>query len=372
MPSRRAFAIALLAARAGALSAAPASAPADGPALRFTGADAPALRFPADFGAHPETGIEWWYLTGALEAAARTWGFQITFFRATTGVTGAEASRFAARQLIFAHAAVSDLAQRRLRHDQRIARSGFAIAEAALGETALVVGDWRLRGDDDRGGARRYAAQATSESAGFAFDLALTTTQPLLLQGRAGVSQKGPQREQSSRYYSEPQLSAAGTLAIEGRRVAVAGRAWLDHEWSDSFLDREAVGWDWIGMNLDDGSALTAFRLRRADGSAVWSGGSFRPKSGATRDFAAGEVVFTPGRAWTSPASGARYPVEWQVVTPAGRFAVRALLDDQELDSRASTGAIYWEGLSLLTGADGARLGRGYLEMTGYAARLVL
>jgi predicted secreted hydrolase len=125
-------------------------------------------------------------------------------------------------------------------------------------------------------------------------------------------------------------------------------------------------------MNLDDGAALTAFRLRRGDGSALWSGGSFRALGGATRDFAPGEVVFTPGRVWTSPASGARYPVEWRVATPAGRFAVRAALDDQELDSRASTGAIYWEGLSLLEDDAGSRVGRGYLEMTGYAARLVL
>jgi predicted secreted hydrolase len=112
--------------------------------------------------------------------------------------------------------------------------------------------------------------------------------------------------------------------------------------------------------------------LRRADGSALWSGGSHRARSGATRDFADGEVRFTPGRVWTSPASGARYPVEWVVATPAGRFTVSSLLDDQELDSRASTGAIYWEGLSLLLEASGKRVGRGYLEMTGYAKRLVL
>ena len=125
-------------------------------------------------------------------------------------------------------------------------------------------------------------------------------------------------------------------------------------------------------MNLDDGSALMAFRMRRADGSTLWSGGSHRVAGGATRDFADGEVVFTPGRTWTSPASSTRYPVEWRVATPVGSFGVRALLDDQELDSRTSTGAIYWEGLSLLVDASGARVGRGYLEMTGYATRLVL
>jgi len=115
-----------------------------------------------------------------------------------------------------------------------------------------------------------------------------------------------------------------------------------------------------------------AFRMRRGDGSTSWSGGSYRAAGGATRDFADGEVVFTAGRSWSSPTSSARYPVEWQVATPAGVFGVRAMLDDQELDSRASTGAIYWEGVSLLLDAGGARVGCGYLEMTGYAKRLVL
>jgi len=358
MTSRRAFAIALLAAPAGSLATA-ASGAADAASL---------LRFPADYGAHRDARVEWWYLTGALDAGVRTWGFQITFFRVPTGVTGADASRFAARELVFAHAAVSDLEARRLRHDQRIARSGFAIAAANVGDTDLIAGDWRLAREQSGG----YRARAGSSAAGFTFDLALTTTQPLLAQGAGGISRKGPRAEQTSHYYSEPQLAARGTLAIAGRSVDVAGRAWLDHEWSDAYLDPGAVGWDWIGMNLDDGSALMAFRMRRSDGSTVWTGGSFRAGNGATRDFGNGEVVFSPGRIWTSPASSARYPVEWQVTTPAGRFVVRALLDDQELDSRASTGAIYWEGLSLLEDGRGKRLGRGYLEMTGYASRLVL
>ena len=360
MVSRRSLLAVLLAARAGAARS------ADAPA-----AAAP-LAFPRDFGAHPDARVEWWYLTGALDAGERSaFGFQVTFFRVPTALRGAEASRFAARQLLFAHAAVSDLAQAKLRHDQRIARAGFGIAEASVADTAVVVGDWRLVRSDG-GGASRYHAHAASDGGGFAVDLALAATQPVLLQGEGGTSRKGPRREQISRYYSEPQLAARGTLAIDGRSHAVTGRAWLDHEWSDAYLDPAAAGWDWIGINLDDGAALTAFRIRRPDGSTVWTGGSFRPRGGAVRDFADGEVVFTPGRIWTSAATGTRYPVEWRVATPVGAFAVRALQDDQELDSRASTGTIYWEGLSLLLDGDGRRVGRGYLEMTGYAARLVL
>jgi predicted secreted hydrolase len=157
----------------------------------------------------------------------------------------------------------------------------------------------------------------------------------------------------------------------------VAGTAWLDHEWSNELMPAEAVGWDWVGFNLSDGAALMAFRLRRADGSTVWAGGSYRagPTAagiGATQAFAADQVRFEPLRRWTSPRTRAAYPVEWRLTTPAGRWHVVALQDDQELDSRASTGSVYWEGVSELKGEDGRVLGFGYLELTGYAGRLRL
>ncbi len=327
----------------------------------------PGLRFPADFGAHPASRTEWWYITGSLKADTRLWGFQVTFFRSATGIANDRASRFTATELVFAHAALTDLAQRRLRHDQRVARSGFGVAQAGLGDTEVVLRDWRL----SRSGGG-YQAVVASDNAGFALDLRIAPTQPLLLQGEAGLSRKGPLPEQTSRYYSEPQLVAQGTLKLDGSPVVVTGRAWLDHEWSDAYLAPQAVGWDWIGMNLDDGSALMAYRIRRADGSALYAGGSFRAADAPVRNFAADAVRFAPGRVWQSAASKARYPVQWRIDTPAGRFDVQALLDDQELDSRGSTGAIYWEGLSDLFDESGKRIGSGYLEMTGYAATLRL
>ncbi|MEP7300958.1 MAG: carotenoid 1,2-hydratase [Caldimonas sp.] len=361
MPTRRSLLLALLAAP-GARA---------GPAAAVT-EPAGLLAFPRDFGAHAEARIEWWYLTGALAAAGREWGFQITFFRATTGIAGAAPSAFRAGEIVFAHAAVTDLANARLLHDQRIARSGFGIAAAAHDDTRLALRDWRLERSGGAG-ASRYRTVAASETAGFRFELALEATQPRLLQGIDGLSHKGPGDVYTSRYYSEPQLAARGTLALGGTApVAVRGRAWLDHEWSDALLAPGAVGWDWIGMNLDDGGALTAFRLRRADGTTLWAGGSHRPAAGETRNFAASELSFVPGRRWTSPASKASYPVEWTIATPVGRFAVAARQDDQELDSRASTGAIYWEGLARLLDGNGRRIGAGYLELTGYATRLIL
>ena len=194
------------------------------------------------------------------------------------------------------------------------------------------------------------ASRAASETAGFRFELELATTQPVLLQGTDGLSRKGPEPAQFSRYYSQPQLQVNGLLALGGGApVAVTGRAWLDHEWSDALLAPEAVGWDWIGMNLDDGGALTAFRLRRRDGTRALGG---RQPSARRRR---GAQLRTDAR-WCSPPADAgparrrrrAYPVEWTVTTPVGVYAVEALQDDQELDSRASTGSIYWEGLSRL------------------------
>ena len=325
-----------------------------------------ALQFPRDFGSHPELRTEWWYITGHAQSRAREFGFQLTFFRSRVDDTQGMQSAFAAKQLVFAHAAVTDLERRRLLHDQRIARAGFGVASASEVDTEVRLRDWSLQRSP--GGAY----QARLPTGDFTLALDFTPTQPVLLQGSAGLSRKGPQPEQASYYYSEPQLATRGRLTVQGQGFDVAGTAWLDHEWSEALMHPEAVGWDWIGMNLDDGSALTAFHLRRADGSALWGGGSWRPRGGVAQSFGADTVHFDAGHRWASPRTRAAYPVQWRIDTPAGRFTVRALLDDQELDSRGSTGAVYWEGLSELLDDQGRRVGRGYLEMTGYAARLQL
>jgi predicted secreted hydrolase len=328
---------------------------------------------PRDFGAHPASRIEWWYATGwlAVPGVDDPFGFQLTFFRSRTDVPPGHPSAFAARQIVFAHAALTDPVAGRLRHDQRIARAGFGIAQASEHDTDVRLRGWSLKREGPVG-THRYLARVDAGAQGFAFDFELAATQPVLLQGEAGFSRKGPDLAQASLYLSEPQLAVTGTLKAAGREHTVGGRAWLDHEWSDSLLHPEAVGWDWLGMNLDDGGALTAFRLRRKDGSALWAGGSLRSRDGRLQVFGPGDLVFTPLRVWTSPLTQARYPVQWRLATPGGSFELRARLDAQELDSRASTGTVYWEGLSDLFDAQGRRVGRGYLELTGYASPLRL
>ena len=324
-----------------------------------------ALAFPRDRGSHPDFRTEWWYITGQATSGSRTFGFQLTFFRSRVDGTQGMTSKFAARQLLFAHAAITDVQGKRLWHDQRIAREGFGVASASEQDMSIKLRDWSLQAKSGK-----YTAELPASD--FALKLQFEETQSLLLQGNQGLSRKGPEAKQASYYYSQPQLATRGSLQVKGQSFEVTGKAWLDHEWSEELLHPSAVGWDWIGMNLDDGSALTAFRLRDKDGNAVWDGGSFRSSKGELYAFSRGEVIFKPVRSWKSPLTQTSYPVEWVVRTPADFYTVRAVIDNQELDSRQSTGAIYWEGLSELIDSKGQRVGSGYLEMTGYAQALRL
>jgi predicted secreted hydrolase len=141
-------------------------------------------------------------------------------------------------------------------------------------------------------------------------------------------------------------MAVSGTL--DGDKVR--GVAWLDHEWSSQYLAPEAAGWDWCGLNLDDGRALMAFRIRDRQGGVYYA-----PEG----------TSFTPLRSWRSPRTGVEYPVAMRVAAGGEQFDLAPLMDDQELDARRSTGTIYWEGAVRALHA-GSEVGRGYLELTGY------
>jgi predicted secreted hydrolase len=335
------------------------------------------LVFPRDFGAHPGFRTEWWYVTGWLGGHR---GFQVTFFRVRTAHAGDNPSRFAPKQLLFAHAALMVPQNAHPLHAQRAARIGSPGVRFDERDTDLAIGDWNLsRGSDDR--YRTFVRDA-----GFTLDLRLAppggSGQAPWLQGEAGFSRKGPKPEQASHYYSRPQLQVSGK--VDDRPVD--GVAWLDHEWSTTVLDPSAAGWDWTGINLDDGGALVAFRIRRrnredavdADTDPLWSYGALRRPDGSTEQL--GMLRFEVLRRWRSPRTQAIYPVSMRLVLPGRSLRLEPLFDDQELDGRASTGTVYWEGAVKVLDESGSgtatvaggQVGLGYLELTGYHTPLKL
>lgn len=328
------------------------------------------ITFPRDHGAHPGFRTEWWYITGWLEReGAAACGFQITFFRSRTGHADDNPSRFAPKQLLFAHAALALPERGRLLHEQRAARAGAGDAHFSTGDLDGAIGDWTLRRDAASGAYRMRIATRELELA-----LDCAPSMAPVLQGEAGYSQKGPRPGQSSHYVTEPQLRVTGRIAAgtgsAKRTWQASGRAWLDHEWSSTLLDERATGWDWIGINLDDGGSLMAFRIRTRDGAVLWS--HFVRRDAQGRAQAEGATVqWTPRRLWDSARSQGRYPIEMAVACGGATYALQPLMDDQEIDARASTGGFYWEG-AVTVAVEGRRVGRGYLELTGYAGTVRL
>ena len=297
------------------------------------------LQFPQDHGAHPDYRQEWWYVTGWLKTVrGEELGFQITFFRTRLNLESSNPSAFTPRQLILAHAALADPRHGRLRHDERAARTALGLAGSEEGRTRVWVDDWLLDLSNEKHKTR-------IEARDFSLDLDFTAAR-IVLQGNAGFSRKGSRPEEASYYYSRPQMAVLGTANGQ----PVTGTAWLDHEWSSRYMAADAAGWDWCGINLDDGDSLMAFRMRGKNGGVA---------------FAPPGVSFEVLRKWKSPRTATEYPVEVLVRARENELRLQPLMDDQELDARTSTGTIYWEGAVRALQA-GKQVGRGYLELTGY------
>jgi predicted secreted hydrolase len=383
-----------------------------------------AFVFPADHGPHPEFRTEWWYYTGNLGARdGRRFGFQLTFFRAALPGAAAGAatpsprrtSAWAARQVYFAHFALTDAAQHRFIAHEGWERDALGLAGARASPFHVWVGPWSATaaGLAAAGTPPMRLLAAAPAGGEAAIDLLLTSALPPVPQGDRGLSPKSAEPGNASYYYSLPRLAAAGTLRLGGERVAVTGLAWMDREWSTSSLAAGEVGWDWLGLQLDDGWELMVYRLRRRAGEAAGPGAPTGaseladPASRVTLIGPDGHTELLPLTAlswaetgdWTSPTSHTRYPSGWRLKLPAGGHrgppgppaAPGPPAPPSQPASRGSTGVTgppvldftlepllagqelrlsfrYWEGAVTATGSHGGRpvAGRGYVELTGY------
>lgn len=323
----------------------------------------PAL--PRDHGVHPAFRTEWWYFTGWFKSPEleQPFGVQITFFRSAPNVDVQNPSTFAPKQLLFAHAAVALPEAGRLKHEQIIRRAGSGGAAFKSNREQVLsieMPGWQLQT------AQGNAWQCTIETPQLAMNLRMEQTQTPWMQGQSGYSQKGPKPEQSSYYITLPHMNSSGTIRVNGKTLAVTGSFWMDHEWSSTVLAPNAQGWDWVGLHGNNGAALMAFQIRDQDATkpVVWTHAALRQADGTVQTFK--RIEFEVLRKWKSTRTGIEYPVAQRLALDEQTFDLEPLFDDQELDARASTGTLYWEGAVRVKSASASPWGQGYLEMTGY------
>ena len=333
-----------------------------------------AIRLPADHGPHPGFQSEWWYFTGHLDGPIddradqprRRFGFQLTFFRfATAPEPPDRESAWASNQLYMAHFAITDLGARRHRIAERFSRGAAGLAGARADPFEVWLDDWRAGSL----GEEFLPLRLDARDADLELALRVEPGKPPVLQGEKGLSRKGPEPGNASYYYSYTRLPVSGQISLGGEDITVRGEAWLDREWSSSSLGAGVQGWDWFGLQLDDGRELMLYSLRDESGKPTgFSAATLVAADGSAEHFSVDGFELLPQRRWRSADSGVSWPVDWQLRLPAAGLdlEVRALLDDQE----QRVAVLYWEGaVEVFDRQSGEKTGRGYLEMTGYAGR---
>ena len=341
------------------------------PADTFTRAQGPRdLVFPRDHGPHPDFQTEWWYYTGNLEGQdGRRFGYQLTFFRRAVlpEADGTpRASDWAANQIYMAHFTLTDASSEQFHYFERFERGAAGLA-GAQGEPAFQVWlrDWSV----EQTGQDEYRLRAAEGP--ITLDLRLFDSKGIVLQGDRGYSRKGPQPGNASLYYSQTRLESQGTVSIDGSSYEVSGLSWLDREISTSALSKGQVGWDWFALQLDDGSEIMAYVLRREDGTIdAFSNGTFIFPDGSTLPLSRDDFQIMPEGEWRSPHSGGTYPARWQLNVPS--LSLNLTVEPQVADQELNVSFIYWEGSVRITGAREGKpvQGFGYVELTGYAESL--
>ena len=322
--------------------------------------------FPRDHGMHRDFKTEWWYFTGNLfDAEGNRFGYELTFFRRgirPPGPRNSDSSRFIVDDLKFAHFALTDVAKKAFRFEQKTSRGAFGEAGFSDGKRLAWIDNWSLSSN----GADAFDVVA-SGGAG-TIHLHLRTAKAPIIHGENGISVKSAGAGHASHYYSIPRLETTGEIFGNGSSRPIRGESWFDHEWASDQLGVEQAGWNWLSVQFSDGSALMLYQMRLTSGAIdPVSSGTFVSANGASTFLPSSSFVMTPGRKWNSSATGADYPIEWRVEIPQRQisFTVKPVLDDQELALNPIT---YWEGAMDISGTSAGNplTGRGYLELTGY------
>jgi len=330
--------------------------------------------FPEDHFSHPEFKTEWWYYSGHLyNQEKKSYGYQLTFFRTGLKRETQTKSKWSIQNLYFAHLALTDESKKRFEYREKISRGSLGEAGVSSYERGgkpfrIWVEDWFLEG---RGaGMRDHFLKGGDKDLGI--ELLLTPEKKPVIHGHNGISQKAEGEGYASHYYSITRLKTEGKIFFKKKEIPVQGRSWMDHEFGSTQLRAYQVGWDWFGIQLENGADLMIYQIRHQDGKIdPYSSGTIILQDGIHHPLPLKEFQVHSLGQWRSQKTGATYPSEWRIVVPGHRIELMLTptVKDQELITQESTRVTYWEGSVKVEGKyQGQRVrGMGYVELTGYA-----
>lgn len=172
-------------------------------------------------------------------------------------------------------------------------------------------------------------------------------------------------------YATYPTLRLQGHAGTE----TVTGEAWFDHQWGrfggwfvKNPRREKLMGWDWFGINLDDGTEiLTMIHRDMENHKSAGAFGAVHFRGQEPRQL--GKITATSTRRWRSPRTHIDYPIQWclKIREIDAELTIEPLADDQEIMMFGLLRAI-WEGAGRVRGTIGGRPveGRVRIELYGY------
>ncbi len=349
--------------------------------------DMRAWSFPGDHGNHQEYRTEWWYFTGNLtDERGNRYGYQLTFFR--QGIDSSEISvpsqskknPWSVQNVYFAHFALTDVKNNLFRHFNMTSRAGPGLAYADTKGMNLWVLNWSAKMETisfEKTPFLKEVINLRARHKDVEINLELNPEKQAVLHGKNGLSRKGPEKGQSSYYYSFTDLKTKGSIKTGSSKefINVRGVSWFDHEFGSNQLSFEQTGWDWFGIRLSDGRDLMVYFLRKKDGSIeATSSGTLVEKNGSWRSIGLADIEVKILEKWKSPKTGSTYPAKWHIRVPSVQIDLVLFpqIANQELITEVPVGITYWEGAVEGKGTSGGKpvVVEGYVELTGYSGSI--
>ena len=310
--------------------------------------DGPLVSLPGDEAPH-ETPIEWWYFNGFVtDSAGNEYSFHFVTFQSPTLVVGTP-------HLL--HATLGDHGAGT--HDSE-ERGTLAVLGPDAASVDVDAEGWVMRGDGE-GYELRF------DTAGKALDLWADSRREAVLHDSTGLVDLGEAGE--TFYYSRTRMDYDGSMEDGRGRRAITGSGWMDHQWGD--ISRVDVGWDWVNLQLDDGSDLmVAVVWRPPDQEREAAYATFVSPDGEAIHVPSEGLVLEATGTWVSPETGIEYPMGWRLeIAPLDMALVlEPVLEQAEFAAGFILPVVYWEGAVTASGQRGgvAVEGRGFVELVGY------
>jgi predicted secreted hydrolase len=321
------------------------------------------IEFPRDHSFHKDFKLEWCYFIGNLKSnEGIELGYELSFFKAYLNEK---------EEVFPVHFAISEIKEKKHTTVDVLHRKFGSMA--SYSPTKIRSGDFQILILSST--QFEILANPRGSSQGLHLKLSVDSPKEILIQGEGGISQKSRKYPNIfSYYYSIPRLKTNGMIRTNSREYQISeGTSWMDHEWSSPLSQREErLGskesqWDWVCMNLEDGTDIMVFNFRHSQQEKSESFGTIRNAEGKVQYFhEEGMVTMTPGnKQWKSPKTNKTYPMGWNVNIGDYTLEISPTFESQEFLALKSTRNSYWEGGVRIQGSLNGKpiLGKGYLEL---------